>query len=56
MFASVCGAIAEGERRFSDCRNPQIFKLDRQALLVNRFKKSAPLLVIHLEAGAPMIA
>src|SRR5438552_18872930 len=44
--------IAEGERRLSDCRNPLVFKLDAEALLINRFRKPAALLVIYLEASA----
>ena len=34
--------VDEGVRWFSDRRSALVFKFDRQALLVNRFKKSAP--------------
>src|SRR6266581_6429786 len=44
--------IAEGERWFSDCRNPLVFKFDAQALLINWFQKSTTLLVVHLKARA----
>ena len=35
-----------------DRRNPLVFKLDAQALLINGFQKSAAFLVVHFEAGA----
>src|SRR6266704_6464248 len=44
--------IAEGERWLSDCRNPLVFQLDAEALLINRFQKPAALLIVHLEASA----
>ena len=43
--------MAKGEQRFSDRRNPLVFKLDAQALLINRFEKSTALLIGQLEAG-----
>ena len=44
--------IAENERWSSNRRNPLVFKFDRQALLIDGFKKAAALLVVYLEAGA----
>ena len=34
------------------CRNPLVFRLNAETLLINWFKKSAAFLVVHLEAGA----
>jgi hypothetical protein len=36
----------------SDGRNPLVFKLDAQALLVNRFQRPAAFLIVNFEAGA----
>ena len=44
--------IAKSERRLRDCWNPQIFKLDAQAFLINRLQEPAAFLVINLETGA----
>ena len=44
--------ISEREQWVGDRRNPLVFKLDGQALLINGLQKSAAFLVVHFEAGA----